>query len=258
VVRYNRVSAELQVKTAATLLILILTITVHPALARGQEPLQPAFATTDDREGADVFGAFADSLKLLLIEHAWRISFQEKTRRELGGSLWSDYRRSVRFPSQWEDTDAWWVNYIGHPVHGAAAGYLWLDHDPGAPTNISLDSRYWSSRRRAAVWAAAYSLQFEIGLLSEASIGNVGMKRETTGWVDHVVTPVGAFGLMVAEDALDRFVVTWIEERMHNPFLRMLLRLAMNPGRTLSNSASGRAPWHRDRRPLTWRSRPPL
>lgn len=58
-------------------------------------------------------------------------------------------------------------------------------------------------------WSAAYSLQFEIGPLSEASIGNVGMRPETTGWVDDVVTPLGAFGLIVAEDALDRYFVQW-------------------------------------------------
>jgi hypothetical protein len=50
-------------------------------------------------------------------------------------------------------------------------------------------------------WAAGYSLQFEIGPLSEASIGNVGMRPQTTGWVDYVVTPLGAFGLIAAEDA---------------------------------------------------------
>jgi hypothetical protein len=79
------------------------------------------------------------------------------------------------------------------------------------------------------------------------------MRPETTGWVDHVVTPVGAFGLIVAEDLLDRYVVEWSERGVTNPFLRMLIRMAANPGRTLSNSASGRAPWHRDGRPITWR-----
>lgn len=98
-----------------------------------------------------------------------------------------------------------------------------------------------------------YSLQFEIGPLSEASIGNVGMRPETTGWVDHVVTPMGAFGLILGEDALDRFVVKWIEARTSNRAWRMLLRLTLNPGPSLSNAASGRVPWHRDGRPLNWR-----
>ncbi len=207
----------------------------------------------DDRDGTDVLGTFADSFKLLMIEHAWRIGIQEKTRAELGGKFWLDYHRSVRIPRQWGDTDSAFVNYINHPIHGAAAGYIWLDHEPGAPYTFSPTRRYWTSRARAMAWSAVYSLQFEIGPLSEASIGNVGMRPETTGWVDHVVTPLGAFGLIVAEDVLDRYVVEWSEQGVTNPVLRMLIRMAANPGRTLSNSASGRAPWHRDGRPISGR-----
>jgi hypothetical protein len=198
-------------------------------------------------------GAIGDSFKLLLIEHGIRISFQEKTRKELTGPFWSDYQRSVKVPPQWDDTDAWYVNYIGHPIHGAAAGYNWLDHGPDGDVPFGGSRRYWSAKGRATAWAAAYSLQFEIGPLSEASIGNVGMRPETTGWVDHVVTPLGAFGLMVAEDALDRFVTEWVEARVRNRVVRASLRIALNPARTLSNGATGRAPWHRDGRPLTWR-----
>jgi hypothetical protein len=200
----------------------------------------------------DVIGAFTDSLKLLVIEHGMRIAFQEKTRRELGGAFWTEYRQSIRFPEQWEDSDAWWVNYIGHPIHGAAAGYLWLDHGPDRATEISLSQHYWVTRARATAWTFGYSLQFEIGPLSEASIGNVGKRSETTGWVDHVVTPVGAFGLMVAEDALDKYFVKWIEARTQNRVWRASLRLLFNPARTLSNTASGHLPWHRHQRPLGW------
>jgi hypothetical protein len=86
-----------------------------------------------------------------------------------------------------------------------------------------------------------YSLQFEIGPLSEASIGNVGMRPETTGWVDHVVTPAGALGLMVAEDALDRYSGRMGRERgSATRVWRASLRLIFNPARTLSNAASGR------------------
>lgn len=240
-------------RPTATVIVLFSVITSHTSTAWSQDVLQPTLTTSDDRDGADVLGSFTDSLKLLLIEHGSRIAFQEKTRRELRGNFWGDYRRSVRIPGQWDDTDAWWVNYIGHPIHGAAAGYVWMDHEPHAPTEIGLESDYWSSRGRAMAWSAAYSLQFEIGPFSEASIGNVGIRPETTGWVDHVVTPIGAFGLIVAEDALDRFLVKWVEARVRNRFVRATLRLVMNPGRTLSNSASGRAPWARDGRPLSWR-----
>lgn len=230
---------------------MLLSTPITAGIAAAQEPL--AIGAQDDNQGTDVLGAFADSFRLLLIEHAWRVAFQEKTRAELGGKFWLDYHRSVRMPRQWGDTDAGWVNYLGHPIHGAAAGYIWLDHDPAAPYAISTSRRYWTSRARATAFSAAYSLQFEIGPLSEASIGNVGMRPETTGWVDHVITPVGAFGLIVIEDALDRYIVKWTEERIKNRVARMLIRLAANPGRTLSNSASGRPPWHRDGRPIAWR-----
>jgi hypothetical protein len=212
--------------------------------------------TLGDETGVDLVGVITGSLKLLMLEHATRIAFQPKTRNELGGPFWSDYHRSVRIPQQWEDTDDWWVNYIGHPIHGAAAGYMWLDHDPRAPVEIGLTRRYWATRGQAVAWVGAYSLQFELGPLSEASIGNVGFRPETAGWVDHVVTPVGAFGLIVAEDALDTYFVKKIEAKIRNRFVRASLRLILNPGRTLSNAANGRLPWYRKGRPLSWQDRP--
>ena len=205
-----------------------------------------------ERTGIDKTGVFVDSLALLGIEHGIRLAFQPGTRRELGGNFWRDYRRSVRVPTAWEDTDSWLVNYIGHPIHGAAAGYLWLEHDPSAPITIEFDNRYWASRGRAAAFAAAYSLQFEIGPISEASLGNVGLRPETTGWVDYVVTPTGAFGLVIAEDLLDKFLVEWIERHTRNRVWRASLRLIFNPTRAMSNSAAGHLPWYRPDRTLAW------
>jgi hypothetical protein len=228
-----------------------LLVALIPAATSAQTASPPV--TTHNDTGVDVFGAFRDSMTLLIIEHSIRIAAQEKTRHELSGPFWSDYRRSLRVPHQWEDSDVWWVNYIGHPIHGAAAGYIWLDHDPDAPYQIGLSRRYWATRAQTAAWISAYSLQFEFGPLSEASIGNVGMTPETTGWVDHVVTPVGAFGLIVAEDALDRFFVRWVEARTGNRVARASLRLLFNPARTLSNAVGGHLPWYRRDRPLSWR-----
>jgi hypothetical protein len=235
----------------------VLGCLVTCAAATSAQVVQPDTASPPasraGQHGAPALGAFLDSLNLLMIEHGTRLAFQEKTRRELAGPFWSDYRRSVRVPAHWEDTDPWLVNYVGHPIHGAAAGYLWLDHESDAPMEVSLDTRYWASRARALAWAAAYSLQFEIGPLSEASIGNVGMRPETTGWVDYVVTPVAGFGFIVTGDALDRYFVRLAERHVRNVAARAALRLLFTPGRTLANTASGHLPWYRKDRPIGWR-----
>jgi len=196
-------------------------------------------------------GAFTDSLRLLLVEHTTRVAFQDKTRRELGGNFFGDYKRSLRVPGTWDDGDSWAVNYIGHPIHGAASGFIWLDHEDGShDPKLGFSKEYWASRGRATAWAAAYSFQFEFGPFSEASVGNVGLRPATIGWVDHVVTPAGALGLMVAEDALDRFLLIRIESWTGSRVIRAIARTVLNPSRTLSNGVQGRAPWSRAVRPL--------
>jgi hypothetical protein len=221
-----------------------------PAAAQSPAPAAPAEASAIPP--ARLGRILGDSLKLLVVEHGVRVAFQPKTRRELDGPFWRDYRRSVRVPHGWEDSDEWLVNYLGHPMHGAAAGFLWTIHDPATRTTpIGLDGAYWGTRWRPLVWSALYSVQFEIGPFSEASVGNVGLRPDTIGWVDHVVTPAGGLGLMVAEDALDRFFLEWFERRVRNRPARAVMRSLFNPSRAMANLAANRPPWHREARPLT-------
>ena len=195
-------------------------------------------------------GVFADSLKLLVVEHGVRLA-QHKTRRELDGPFWSDYRRSVRVPGSWEDGDPWYINYLGHPIHGAAAAFVWAEHDPVMKTaSFGLNSHYWATRWRPLVSSAIYSVQFEVGPLSEASIGNVGILPNTIGWVDYVVTPVGGMGIGVAEDALDRFFIEWFERHVRNRTARAVMRMLFNPSRTFANLATNHLPWYRANRPI--------
>ena len=227
------------------LTITSLAVLPHQLLAQADPGRVPA-----DESHSAIGAAVASSLRLLVLEHAGRIVFQERTRRELKGPFFRDYARSLRLPTTWKDGDTWLVNYIGHPIHGAAAGRTWLEHHPGPDLEIGLSGAYWSSRARAAAWAALYSVQFEFGPLSEASIGNIGLRPGRTGWVDHVVTPVGAFGMIVAEDALDRCVVQWVERKVGNRALRASARILLNPSRSLANIVDGRTPWFRARGPL--------
>ena len=233
-----------------TMLAITLIVGVTPAMVRAQSDLgvsPPIAESSRVRLG----GVVRDSLRLLAMEHSTRIGAQSKTRRELGGSFWTDYRHSLRVPRQWSDGDGWLMNYVGHPGHGAAAGYIWLHHDPAAlATGNAFGPDYWRSRLRATAWSALYSAQFEFGPMSEASIGNVGMDPATSGWVDHVLTPVGGLAVMAAEDLIDRYVLRRLEHSVTHPLARALLRTALNPARAMANVAGARAPWHRRERAL--------
>ena len=236
-----------KVLVATTLAVAAMLSSPAPSSAQDgthEEPSTVSRSSSDASARSDWKGALSGSIRLLFIEHTTRILFQEKTRRELGGPFFPDYARSLHVPDTWGDGNHWAVNYIGHPIHGAAAGYIWLDHEPGShDPSLGFSKAYWASRARASAWAAAYSLQFEVGPLSEASIGNVGMHPGTTGWVDHVMTPLGAFGFMVAEDLIQRHVVTRIESWTDNRVVRAVSRTFLTPSRTLSYAAQGRMPW---------------
>jgi hypothetical protein len=201
-------------------------------------------------ERTDIKGTLDDSLRLLTIQHLWRIGLRDKTQRELGGPFFSDYRRAVKMPRQWADGDGKLMNYVGHPGEGAAAGFIWLSHSRSGRQPFSMTRSYWKSRLAATAWTTAYSLQFEIGPLSEASIGNVGMTSKTIGWTDYVMTPAGGLLVMVGEDALDRFVISKLDNRFGSSLATAAVRMFLNPSRGLANVAAMRAPWHRTSRPF--------
>jgi hypothetical protein len=186
----------------------------------------------------------------LAVQHASRMA-QNKTRRELGGPFWSDYFDSVSNIRTWSDQDGILTNYVGHPMMGAVAGYLQIFNDPkGRDLEFNASSKqYWQSRLKALAWSAAYSTQYEIGPVSEASIGNVGKVPPTMAVVDLVVTPLGGFGLIVLEDFLDkRFVARW--EQNASPTKKRIYRLVLNPNRSLANLIRFKLPSYRERRPL--------
>jgi hypothetical protein len=176
---------------------------------------------------------------------------QAKTRKRLGGPFFSDYADSVKALGGWGDGDNWFINYVAHPMQGAASGYIQVQNDEqGRSVEFSNSQEYWRSRLKALAWNAAYSTQFELGPISESSIGNVGQRKGMSGYVDLVMTPAGGFGVMIAEDVLDRFLVQKWESRTDNLRVRGFYRVALNPCRAFANVLRGRSPWFRDTRPL--------
>jgi hypothetical protein len=182
---------------------------------------------------------------------------KDGTRKEIKGPFFRDWFQSVRNLRGWRDGDPFLVNYIGHPIMGAASGYIQIQNDPRGrylefePTRKG----YWKSRLKAMAWSAAYSTQFELGPISEASLGNVGRTPRPDGkspmsYVDLIITPtVGTLWLM-GEDALDKHLIQRFEKRVRNQFWRGIVRSFLNPGRSIANAMRFKGPWHRDRRPL--------
>ncbi len=183
------------------------------------------------------------------IEHLFRLGTEPQTRENLKGPFWRDYGRSIRSIHGWGDGDPFLVNYIGHPMGGAVAGFIAAQNDLGyRRVQFGRSRHYWTSRLRAMAFAAAYSEQFELGPASEATIGNIQMMPPASGLVDHVITPTAGMGWMVAEDALDRYVVRPFERWNGHPVARILVRGFLNPSRSLSNMLRGKYPWYRDDR----------
>lgn len=202
--------------------------------------------------------AINQSFRFLLIEHAFRIAKEPTTRSELGGPFVKDYFESVKGLGGFSDGDEFYINYVGHPMEGAVAGFIEVQNDPRGSKMQFGQKGYWKNRLRALAFATVYSTQFEIGPISEASIGNVGRDRRKDlpnggqGFVDLVITPTVGTAWLVGEDMVDHYVIAKLERKTSNRFLQMMLR-GLNPCRDFTNMLRGKVPWHRDTRGGVWR-----
>lgn len=194
--------------------------------------------------------ALSESMRFLFVQHGFRLLMQPGTRERLSGPFVADYVDSVKALQGWRDGDNWFINYVGHPMQGAMSSYIQIQNDSQGRMAEFNDVHYWRSRFKALAWNAAYSTQFELGPISESSLGNVGQRKGTSGYVDLVMTPAGGFAVMIAEDALDRYLVKKWEDRTESLRMRGFYRVALNPCRSFANVLRGKAPWHRDARPL--------
>jgi len=213
--------------------------------AQGDSEPEPGFHWGPALRQATIF---------LFIEQGGRL-LQKGTREGLKGPFWGDYFRSVKNLGGWNDGDTVMANFVGHPMQGAVSGYIQVQNDDfGKYQEFGLEPDYWRSRMRAMFFSAAYSLNFELGPISEASIGNVGKKPGTMGAIDLVFTPVGGLGWQITEDAMDRFFIRWVERKTDNLGILIITRSMLNPSRAFANILRFRVPWHRDTRPgITFR-----
>jgi hypothetical protein len=183
------------------------------------------------------------------IQHGFRWATEADSRAEWRGPFFRDWGRSVRNLKGWSDGDPFIVNYVGHPMMGAVSGYIQVQNDPMyRRAQFGANSQYWKSRMRALAFSAVYSTQFEIGPISEATIGNVQMHPPANGICDFVITPTAGVGWQIAEDALDRLLVRRIEASTDAVWLRIMARGVFNPARSFANMLRFKPPWYRDDR----------
>jgi len=200
--------------------------------------------------GVDWHHLFLSSFRFLAIEHAFRCATEQGTRDGFSGPFFGDYWSSVGNLHGWADGDPFLVNYVGHPMQGAVSGLIWQHNDRAYRDVVfGKNARYWKAKLRGAGFAYLYSVQFEIGPLSEASLGNIQASYPQQGFVDHVITPSMGLGWTIVEDSLDRYVIRAIEGHTANRYIRVLVRGGLNPSRSFANVLGGEVPWHRDDRP---------
>ncbi len=197
-------------------------------------------------EGFKWRSAIQQSLVFLAVQHGYAFT-QPKTREALKGKFFKDYADSVKSLHGWDDGGKFFTNYIAHPMQGSMTGFIYVQNDPkAARQKFGLSGDYWRSRLKAMAWTTVWSVQFEIGPISQASIGNIGLKGKQT-WEDIIVTPTLGTAMLVTEDALDRFVMQPIERKTDNFYIRIFSRMLLSPTRIFANLLRFKAPWYRDR-----------
>lgn len=201
---------------------------------------------TVQNEGFNWRAAINQSMMFLGVQHGYALT-QPKTRRAFKGKFWNDYVDSVKSLSGWDDGGRFFTNYIAHPMQGSLTGFIYVQNSPQARRQqFGKSGDYWRSRMKAMLWTTAWSTQFEIGPISQASIGNVGLSGKQT-WEDIIVTPPLGTAMLITEDALDRYIIKSIERRTDNFYIKIFSRMIFNPTRIFANLLRFKEPWYRDR-----------
>jgi hypothetical protein len=197
--------------------------------------------------------AFTQSLLFLGIMHGFRLAEQPDTRARLRGPFFKDWFRTVGDLRGWSDGDNYLINYVGHPFQGAINGRIQIQNDPhGSNVEFGSSKDYLRSRLKAFGFSALLSTQFELGPVSEASLGNAEPSHYSphpTSYIDIVITPVLGTAWLVTEDAVDRYLITRIENRFNSRLLVQFVRTFLNPSRSFANLLRFKKPWHRETRP---------
>ncbi len=229
--------------------VTVFFLAVFPAVAGDNSNSQKKLPLywEEGRGDTDWWGITADSMMCLGLFHGFRMS-EEKTRKLLDGPFFKDWGDSVKsLEWKWDDGGKIFTNYIAHPWQGSAYAFIFADnHRESNEYLIGWNKEYWNSKHKQFLFSLASTIQFEIGPISEASVGNVGINRPgAMRMIDFVVTPVlGTYAWSVLEDGIDR--IAYSVEGEHFYLGRMIRSLCLT--RSFVNTFLGfRPPWYRHR-----------
>jgi hypothetical protein len=213
-----------------------------------------------DLDGADLEGlkdvnvdshkAFLESGLFIVLMNGKRAALELATQAAMKGPFLKDYWRSIKgsLKWKWKDGDPFFINYVQHPAEGATFAFIMRQNDPNSidPTSCGFSKRYFKQTLKTVIFSAIGSTLFEIGPISEASIGNVGYVKQS-GLVDFFVTPTVGVAFMIGQDLLDNYAIKNLERKIHNRIFLATVRVVLNPTRSLANALALKKPWYRKR-----------
>ena len=184
-----------------------------------------------------------DSIVLLLAQQTYRLTLEDATTREnLGGPFFKDWFASVSTLCCWDDGDRMTTNYLFHPLLGSTASFVFANnHRASQETPIGNSRRYWKAKGAQGLYSFIYSLNYEIGPLSEASIGNVGLKPGEMTYCDFVLTPGIGLLISIGEDAARLHIIDRVKR--NHLYWGNTLAVLLNPTRAVANVVGGKRPW---------------
>jgi hypothetical protein len=193
--------------------------------------------------------AINESMFLIGIGHTFDIGTQPGTRDALFNGPWlEDYLHSVGELRGWSDSDRFLAPYVAHTIQGSAFGYIERQNDPRYQNVEYGDGReYYMSLLHSMAWAAIWHTEWKIGPASEASIGNV-MLHASPGFICLVDTATLGTVAIFAQDVVDRYLITGLENRTTNRLLIVMARGFLNPGRSVAEAMALHYPWRRPNR----------
>ena len=215
-------------------------------LARQIEPPLDRCCVEEAEDDLALGTAIRQAIAFTTFQHVTRLR-EHRTRSQLDGPFLRDWFTSVKhLGTDWDDGGKFFTNYIAHPMGGAVYANIYRQNDGGRRDLLVGEPGYAGMLARAMLFSAVVSAQFELGPLSEASIGNVGLvDPKRMAWGDLLITPALGTAWMVAEDLVDQRVLDGMEGK--NVVLRNVLRLMLNPSRSGANMSRGKLPWYRER-----------